>query len=164
MLVKQFYCDDDLSLIPGKKDFVSLGKNKHEHKCLVLCHLKEFFVEFKPPTPNVNIGFSKFCILRLKWYILVGSSESHSVSVCTIHQNTTLLVTAVKLDVDADDLLDLIVYDRTSRECMMHCCSNCPAMDPLNAFLLKNFDLDKDNIEDGESQKVITFKQRSKTN
>ena len=97
--------------MPGKKDFVSIGNSKHEQKRLILCNLKELFAQFKSQYPNVNKGFSKFCSLRLKWCTLVGLPGSHSVCVCTIHQNTTLLVNALKLDVDVHDLVDLIARD-----------------------------------------------------
>ena len=145
VLVEQFYCDDEFSrLMPDKKDFVSIGKNKHEQKrlalcnlkheqkCLILCNLKDHFAQFKSLHHNVDICFCKLCSLRPKWCTLVGPSGSHSVCVCTIHQSTTLLVNAVKLDVDVHDLVDLIVCDRTSRKCMMHSCSNCPGNNANN--------------------------------
>ena len=44
VLLKWFYCDNKFSrLMPGKKDLVSIGKNKHEQKRLILCNLKERF-------------------------------------------------------------------------------------------------------------------------
>ena len=55
-MVKQFYCDDDFRpLMPGKKDFVSIEKNKPEQKPLILYNLKEFFAQFKSQHRNVNV-------------------------------------------------------------------------------------------------------------
>ena len=80
--------------------------------------------------------------MHISWPIWI------SISLCVSHhQNTTLLVTAVKLDVDVDDLVDMIVCDRTLKEYIMHRCSNCPGTDILLAFLLKKFDIDEDMFD-----------------
>ena len=113
-------------MMPGKKDFVSIGRNKHMQKRLILCNLKELFAQFKQQHPDTVVGFSKFCSLRSKLCTLVGPSGSYSVSVCTIHQNITLLVNSINIDEDVHSLVDMIVCDRTSKECMMHQCQNCP--------------------------------------
>ena len=40
-LVTEFYCNDEFSrMMPGKKDFVSLARNQHMQKRLILCNLK----------------------------------------------------------------------------------------------------------------------------
>ena len=137
-LVKTFYCDNQFSrMMPGKKDYVSIGRNSHMQKRLLLCNLKELYAQFMLQYPNHTIGFSTFCSLRPKWCILVGPSGSHSVCVCTIHQNTTLLVNALKLDTNVHDLIDLIVCDRNSKECMMHRCQDCPGSEPLRSFFIR---------------------------
>ena len=56
----------------------------------------EWVYLFKEKHPLVKIGFSKFCSLRPKWCVIAGSSGTHSVCVCTIHQNTILLVDALR--------------------------------------------------------------------
>ena len=62
-------------MMPGKKDFVSIGRNKHMQKRLILCNnLKELFAQFKQQHPDTVVGFSKFCSLRPKWCTLVGPS------------------------------------------------------------------------------------------
>ena len=73
-LVKEFYEDDEFSrMMPSKKDFVSIGRNQHAQKRLLLCNLHELYSTFKSKHPNVKIGFSKFCSLRPKWCILTGA-------------------------------------------------------------------------------------------
>ena len=47
---------------------------------------------------NVNIGFSKFCALRLKWCVLVGSEITHSVCVYSAHHIVMLLVDTIDWD------------------------------------------------------------------
>ena len=71
---------------------------------------------------------------------------------CTIHQSATLLVNALKLDVDVHDLV---------LNCMW--LNFCAGADPLHAFLFEKLDIDEDNIEDDESEQTIMFKQWSIT-
>ena len=97
MFVKHYYEDERFSRqMPGKKDYVSVARNQHRQKRLLLVNLHELYVAFKKDNPNEKIGFSKFCSLRPKWCIIVGSSGTHSVCVCTNHQNAKLLVSAIK--------------------------------------------------------------------
>ena len=50
------------------------------------------YTDFKENLPNVNIRLSKFCALKPKWCVLAGSKMTHSVCVCSVHQNVVLLV------------------------------------------------------------------------
>ena len=48
LLVTDYYCDDENSrLLPGKKDYVSIGRNQHMQKRLILSNLKELYSSFK---------------------------------------------------------------------------------------------------------------------
>ena len=95
-LVHAFYDDDEYSRqLPGKNDYESIQKGVHKQNRLVLCHLHELFAAFKKRNPDVKIGFSKFCTLCSKWCVTAGSSGTHSVCVCTTHQNNILLVDAL---------------------------------------------------------------------
>ena len=91
-LVKAFYEDDEFfRQMPGKKDYVSVSRNTHKQKRLILSNLNELYANFKSKYVSISIGFSKFCELRPKWCVLVGSSATHSVYVCTYHQNMKFL-------------------------------------------------------------------------
>ena len=128
--VQNFYQDDEFSrLLPGSKDVVSVGFKVHEQKRLLLCNLKELFIEFKNLHPDVKISFSKFCSLRPKWCVLLGSSGSHAVCVCALHQNAKLLAAACQIDYK--ELMQLIVCDTTNKDCMVHRCSDCPGKGAL---------------------------------
>lgn len=75
-----FYEDDEFTrMMPGKKDFVSIGRNIHKQKRLLLCNIHELYVTFKERNPAMKIGFSKFCSLRPKWCVTVGSLGTHTV-------------------------------------------------------------------------------------
>ena len=93
------------------------------------------FVAFKERNPDVKIGFSKFCTVCPKWCVIAGSSDAHSVCVCTTHQNTILLVDALDLEATYKNLVNEVVCDPLNHECMMHHCTNCPGTNALCKFL-----------------------------
>ena len=84
--------------MPGKKDYVSLGKKQHMSKRLILCNLKELYAAYKLKYPDHKVGFSIFCSLRPKWCVLAGPKGTHSVCMCTIQQNVKLMLSAIDLD------------------------------------------------------------------
>ena len=90
---------------------------------------------FKEQNPEVSIGFSKFCSLHPKWCVTVGSCGTHSVCVCTIHQNAILLVDALKTGHTYKELMETTVCDCKSKICMVHRCVKCPGTDPLHQYL-----------------------------
>ena len=78
LLVKQFYEDDKYSrIMPGAKDFVSIAKNQHMQKRLLLSNLKELYSSFKNEYPDAKIGFSKFSQMKPKWCVLPGAKGTH---------------------------------------------------------------------------------------
>ena len=62
-------------MIPGKKDFVSVKKNQHVQKRLLLINLNELHVAFKKNYPNIKDSLSKFCTLKPKWCITTNESQ-----------------------------------------------------------------------------------------
>jgi hypothetical protein len=150
-LVHSFYQSDEYTrMLPGKKDFVSIGYRQHMQKRLILINLKELYVAFKFQHSNLNVGFSKFCSLRPRWCITTNSSGTHCVCVCTYHQNVKLLTDALKIDKDYRDLMEMIVCNRDNVECMLHRCPLCPGIAALKEFLTAKFD---------NSDKEITINQ-----
>ena len=109
--------------------------NKNFATCKSLCNLQEFYTAFKEKHPNVNIGFSKFFALRPKWCVLAGSKMTHSVCVCSAHQNVVLLVDAMDWDLTYKDLVKKIVYNSESNKCIMHWCESCPGTATLKTFV-----------------------------
>ena len=86
--------------MPRKKDFVSIRqaeKRVQVQKRLVLSNLKEVYLAFKVQFPNEKIGFSKFAECRPRNCKLAGASGTHSVCVCTIHQNVKMMTEGVNL-------------------------------------------------------------------
>ena len=57
-LVVEFYSNDEFSrMMPGKKDYVSIGKNNHVQKRLILSNLKEMYTMFKEEHSDKNWFF-----------------------------------------------------------------------------------------------------------
>ena len=147
-LIHQFYHDDEFTrLMPGQKDFVSIGKNVHKQKRLLMCILKELFVAFKEKFPIAKVSFAKFCSLRPKWCVLLGASGTHSVCVCTMHQNTKLLLAPI--GENYKELMKLLVCSIENRECMIKRCPDCPKTSDalLNHLNMRLSDFEDDYIQ-----------------
>lgn len=164
VLVKEFYENDEVSRqMPGKKDFVSVikdGKRVHIQKHLILSTLRESYELFKERYPNQKIGISKFCELRPKHCVLPGSSGTHSVCVCTVHQNAKLMITQCNLPELKNseipiktykDVLNNIICKVPTSKCYFSDCVNCPGSDNLKARFEEAFELN--SIEN------VSFKQ-----
>nr|CCQ71355.1 hypothetical protein CcPL6.027 [Cotesia congregata] len=130
--IENFYNDDEYSaLMLGMKDFVSVqnndGNRVHVQKRLVLSNLKELYQCFREINPTEKIGFSKFASLRPKHCVLARASGTHTICVCTIHQNF-------------NDCLDMIICETPSVQCYLGGCNNCPEVDELSNILLTCFE------------------------
>lgn len=102
--VVNFYHDDDISsLRPGKKEFLSRrndeGVRVQHQKRLLLGNLRELYRRFKEIHPDVSIGFSSFAELRPDYCVLAGSGRTHTVCVCSSHQNFKLMMTGDSIHV-----------------------------------------------------------------
>lgn len=140
-LVRDFYQNDEYSrILPGAKDKVSIKKNVYMQKRLILNNLRELFSCFKWENPNVKIGFSKFCTLRPKWCVLAGAGGTHSVCVCSLHQNVKLLLDAAQMEESYKDLIKFLVCDPENSNCMLRHCDKCPSNTSLIEFLEEKFD------------------------
>lgn len=167
-LVKEFYCNDETSrLMPGKKDFVSVGKDGdgkpiHIQKRLILGNLREVYQLFKSTHPEIQIGFSKFADLRPKNCIIAGASGTHSVCVCTIHQNTKLMIAGSNMHKITlpgtehplktfKDCTSKILCNVPNKTCFLNQCDNCPSIDSFKNDLFTAFE--------EEMVDTITYKQ-----
>lgn len=116
-------------------------------KRLLLMNLKELYAEFKKLNPDNKVGFSKFASLRPKQCVLAGSSGTHSVCVCVIHQNFKLMCECVfqkELDQnkynDFHTWVNLAICKIPRTECYLAECSTCPGLDTIRETLENYFD------------------------
>jgi len=148
--VYSFYNSDNVSrLMPGKKDFVAIKTSDktriHVQTRLVLGTLKELFEFFKSTYPDEKIGFSKFAELRPKYCVLAARSGTHSVCVCTTHQNVKLMIGAARLQnirlndskalSDYKCCLSEIMCDEAGTTCHLNECALCPGIENLKQEL-----------------------------
>ena len=73
---------------------------------------------FKSRYVSTSIDFSRCCELWPKRCVFAGSSGTHSVCVCTYHQNMKLLL--APLNVNYQELFALILCDVNNKECIVH--------------------------------------------
>ena len=142
-IIHVFYESDEISrVMPGKKDFVSTkveGKRVHVQKRLVLNNLREVYREFKEKFPARKVGFSKFAELRPKHCVLAGASGTHSVCVCTIHQNVKLMMYVPNLPT-YHHCLAMIMCNPPLPKCYLGECDECPGVAQLKEELITLLD------------------------
>ena len=155
--VNGFYKDSEfVRIMPGAKSVVanwgSSGK-EYEPQRLILCNLKELHSNFLQQHPDHKIGLSKFCQLRPKFCKTVDSGGSHSVCVCTIHQNFKFCVEKVPTINHYTDILKILVCDIKNELCMVSKCENCPGKSIVESRLAEIF---SDNYDPSD---VIQYSQ-----
>lgn len=156
--VHNFFQQDEISrMCPGKKDCLSIrnidsGKKEAIQKRLILMNLKEAYCIYKHDTSSPVIGFSTFARLRPKSCVLAGASGTHTVCVCTYHQNAKLQVFALGLcDYNYQILMEKSVCDLSNRKCMLHLCNLCSRETGVREFL--------SSIESLQEMENINYKQ-----
>ena len=112
--------------------------------------MREAFEEFKSKFPNHKVGFSKFAELRPKHCVLAGVSGTHTVCVCTIHQNVKLMMNAIHLSSISTyhDCLARIVCNPSLPECYFGECSMCPGIEQLRGEILTE-------LEEDDTQQIV---------
>lgn len=142
--VKEFYESQEITrIMPGKKDCIKVGSGPAKEtvqKRLVLCNLKEAHALFKEKYPETKVQFSKFAELRPKYCILPGAAGTHSVCVCSIHQNVKLMIegaslariTSNNLKISSyNDCLSRIICNPPTYDCYLQRCKMCPGCEPI---------------------------------
>ena len=157
--VIEFYENDTNGrIMPHKKEVIKVkidGVIVSKQKHLLLYDVKVLHFMFKEKYPEHLIGSSKFAELRPKWCVLAGSSGTHSVCICTTHQNVKLMLDAINLKFlsrdsefqlcDYKDCFKFIQCKKPTTDCHLLQCNKCPNTEKLSDFLLEL--LKKNKIE-----------------
>lgn len=157
--VIEFYENDSNSrIMPHKKETISIkvdGCKVIKQKHLLLYDIKVLHSMFKEKYPQYPIGFSKFAELRPKWCVVAGASGTHSVCVCTTHQNVKLMIDAINLKNltkdceteigDYKDCIKFILCKKPTTACHLLECKKCPDMEEFSILVLEL--LEKNNIQ-----------------
>ncbi|XP_043278835.1 uncharacterized protein [Venturia canescens] len=153
--IREFYVDDEISVnMPGMKDYLSIrnddGKREHMQKRLILSNLRELYEIFKERYPDHRIGFSKFASLRPQHCVLAGSSGTHTICVCSMHQNIKLMMLGCNLATLTSqsetslqhygDCLEIIMCQESTSDCYFNNCDKCPGVQILKNLLLDILD------------------------
>ena len=118
-------------------------------KRLLLSNLKELYSCFKLNYPDEKVSFSKFASLRPKWCIIAGPQKTHAVCVCRYHQNVKLLLSSIGITHLYYEIIDKIVCNRDSKECMVYICNKCPGIEKAYKF--------NQNILNGDVEDDLDF-------
>lgn len=154
-LVEEFYLEDNISHpLPGKRDCITVNQNNEKvalQKRLILMNLSEAYYEFKLKYPKESISFSKFATLRPPQCVLaLASGGTHSVCVCSYHQNVKLVFEPLNKFLKLKSYRDLfvqLIYAEQTENCKLNECDKCPGNEALEDFLAIILDEnDMDNI------------------
>lgn len=151
--VTEFYDDDQNSrIMPGIKDVQSIvlsGNRTLVQKRLLFMGLKELYALYKEKNTNDKVGFSTFAKLRPKNCILPGANGTHSVCVCTIHENCKLILDAIDIKKltkdwtepihDYKSCLNMMICKSRNPECYLNECHKCPGIHNLSSKLFNVF-------------------------
>lgn len=147
--VENFYNNDFNSRqMSGIKDVISVkynGERTLMQKRLLMSDLKSLHTKYKEDNPDHKVSFTKFCQLRPRYCILAGASGSHTVCVCTIHQNCKLMLEAIRDFTETSDVpivtyqdcLQLMTCGSPSVSCSLGECENCSSTSHLSLKLLE---------------------------
>lgn len=146
------------------------GKREHIQKRLILCNLREAYQKFKENHQNIKIGFSKFASMRPQNCVLAGTPGTHSICVCTYHQNVKLMLLGSKIEkfIAGTDCaytlgnyhtcLALMMCNPPTIQCFLNKCCNCPGFSHLRNMLEEIFE---DNFVETIEYKQWTNTDRS---
>lgn len=147
--INEFYQTDSNSrVMPGVKDVKSVkidGKRVLMQKRLLLLDLNGLYSKYKELHPDFPVSFSKFAQMRPQHCVLMGSSGTHTVCVCTIHQNCKLMFDAIDFEsltkesenpvINYKSGLSQIMCKNATIACNLDECKNCPGNTELCNYL-----------------------------
>ena len=96
---------------------IAEGKREHCQKRLILCNLKELYEQFKTIYRGTIVGFSTFAMLRPQECVLAGSCGTHSVCVCSQHQNAKLMFYCSKIAILSEGAISHYQHCLTAMMC-----------------------------------------------
>lgn len=128
-IIENFYLRDDVSrATAGKKETKTFHKEKMQKRYL-LAYLTDIYKKFKEET-GINVSYTTF--VRYKpFFVLRPKISDRDTCVCRKHANIEFKFLALKkLQVlkeynKLDDLVDALVCDVKSQQCMYSKCATC---------------------------------------
>lgn len=160
-IIRSYYENDENTYTyPGKRDYVSThdkdGKKIFVQKKLLLYTVYDLYLKFlneytgdeKPPS------FSYFTSLKPVECIRAGDPGSHTICVCTQHQNIKLKLYALSRKLNYRDLLPAAVCKVDDESCMTKQCKNCPGQEGV----LRRLEQLMEELEIESKEGQVTYK------
>ncbi|KAF2899444.1 hypothetical protein ILUMI_06732 [Ignelater luminosus] len=137
-IVKNFYYRPDIVYTcPGMRDSIAVrkdGKKITLPRHYLTLFLREAFAIFKQDSPNIKLGFSKFCSLRPDNVLLLKDTPSKQCK-CKIHENFSMKLKGLKITYSQklwDDILCNVSLNSCYCKNMCDVCCNLKNMNKPN--------------------------------
>lgn len=151
--IEQYYLNDtNSSLCSGMKECINIkdkdGLKISVQKRMLLYNLKDLYINWINSTSHEIVPcLVFFCQLKPKQCVFPGDPGTHSICVCSIHQNLKLKLSAINPNVYYRDAISVSVCSIENKECMLHICEQCPThnnnVDPIIEFVSNGIDVDE---------------------
>ena len=142
--------------VSEKKDYVTKVKVQ---KRLLLCTIKEIYIEVKSKFPNAKIGFSTFWQLKPKWCVtLLAIVAPIVVFPNTYLQSIKLMLTVIDISLYSIDLDKMFISDINNRDCMTAKCDSCPGFSEVKTYLAESMvkSIVKSNFYTSSNRRELT--------
>ena len=110
-------------------------------------HIEFKICEFKKLNPEHPIGLTRFSELRPKYCVLAGARGTHSVCVCTDHQNFKAMLDAIDIKRltnnlknpvnNFKDCFPFVVCKTPTPACYLRDCESCPDIGRFSDYITK---------------------------
>lgn len=158
--VIQFYESDENSrIMPSTSEVITIKKDGIKQKVqkrLILSDVRNLHELFKEKFPEYPIGLTKFAELRPKWCVLAGAKGTHSVCVCTIHENFKNMLDASNIKKFTEnsknqfqgykDCFNFVLCRNPWPKCYLNECNSCPKYEAFSEFISET--LESNGIEE----------------
>lgn len=149
--VDDFYNSDvNGRIMGGQKNTISemvSGERTAVPKRLMYLDLRGLYIKYVEDFPKDKLGFSTFCKLRPKHCVLVGSSGTHCVCVCTIHENCSLMLDALNIETltkeskmpmkNYKDCINMMICKTPTTKCYLDECEDCPGSTDFSTNMME---------------------------
>ncbi|KAJ8666163.1 hypothetical protein QAD02_007825 [Eretmocerus hayati] len=147
------HCAENAKSLRGNRK-ADDGRRKLIQRKLILCNLEDLSETHKIEYPEIEISSWKFCELCPKQCILAGSSGTHTVCVCVIHENVNLMLEGCSFkklfkdssflnreDVTVNDIPRKMICSNPKMACYEQKCNECPPMTEIHQHFTQIFEM-----------------------
>ncbi|KAF2892249.1 hypothetical protein ILUMI_13926, partial [Ignelater luminosus] len=134
-IVKNFYYRPDIVYTcPGMRDSIAVrkdGKKITLPRHYLTLFLREAFAIFKQDSPNIKLGFSKFCSLRPDNVLLLKHMPLEQCK-CKLHENFAMKLKGLKITYSQKFWDDILCNVSLNSSCWKNICDVCCNLKNMN--------------------------------